>query len=105
MHESGTATITFADNSTLSSDYNGDCFITDEKPDFPDDLSVIEIDRIGEEEETLYNAELMECASADGRYWFSFREPSPEERRQKELEDTIQMLTDCLLEMSELIYS
>ena len=40
-----------------------------------------------------------------GLYWFAFRELSAEELRQKELEDTIQMLTDCLLEMSELIYS
>lgn len=63
---------------------NGDCFIVDEKPDFPADLSTVTVG-----EETLENVSVVECASIDGRYWFAFREMSPEEIWRAEIEDAL----------------
>ena len=96
--------IRFKDGTGLNAERNGDCYITDTKPDFPEDLSVVWIGD-GSSETALHNAELTECAVTDGRYWFAFIETPADVLRQRELEDTIQMLTDCLLEMSELVYS
>lgn len=97
-------TITFTDGSQILAEQNGSCFITGEKPDFPDDLSEVVISS-DSDEYTLHNAELIECASVDGRYWFSFTETTNDEIRQRELENAIQLLTDCVLEMSETIYA
>ena len=98
------ANIGFANGSEITAELNGTCFITDVKPEFPEDLTVVTV-TCGDEASELHNVEIIECASVDGRYWFSFRELSPEEKRQRELEDAIQMLTDCLLEMSEAVYA
>jgi len=98
--------ITFANGSGLDAEVNGNCYITDEKPEFPDDISVVTVTADDPYYNRIYhNAQIIECASTDGRYWFTFRELSPVEVRLKELEDTNQILTDCLLEMSEMIYS
>ena len=98
------ATIIFSNGAEITTQSNGNCFITDIKPEFPDDLSVVMIDE--QSTQTVFkNAELIECASIDNRYWFAFRELSIEEIRQKELEDTIQMLTDGILEISETVYA
>ena len=97
-------TITFSNGLVVQADVNGTCYITDSKPDFPDDLSNVTISD-GTTERVIRQVEIIECHPFDDRYWFGLYELSPEELKQKELEDTIQMLTDCLLEMSEQIYS
>lgn len=94
----------FVDGAEIEADQNGTCFITDTKPNFPDDLSVVTVSGLSGEY-ILHNAELIECASVDGRYWFAFRELSTDELRQIEYDNTIQVLTDCLLEMSETVYA
>lgn len=99
--------ITFADGTIIYAENNGNCYITDTRPAFPDNLSdvTVQISNGDTSRGQIYqHAEVIECANVDGRYWFAFRELSPEELRQKELNDTIQMLTDCLLEMSETVY-
>lgn len=63
---------------------NGDCFIVDKKPDFPADMTTVTVG-----EETLENVSVVECASTDGRYWFAFREMSPEEIWRAEIEDAL----------------
>ena len=107
-------TITFANVTEITAERNGDCFITETKPEFPDDLSTVIIEKLESDEQfddyepmpyDLRNLKIAECASVDGRYWFSLYELTDEERYRAELESTIQMLTDCLLEMSEQIYS
>ena len=97
--------ITFANGSGLDAEVNGNCYITDTRPEFPDDLSVVTVtaDSIYNNR-TYRNAQIIECASTDGRYWFTFHELSPVEVRLKELEDTNQMLTDCILEITEKLY-
>ena len=99
-----TVTIRFKNAEEITAEQNGDCYITEAKPDFPDDLSyVIIVDAV--RRYALRDVAIVDCASIDGRYWFVFRELSPGEIRERELESTIQMLTDCLLEISEQIYS
>lgn len=89
---------------TINAEINGDCYITESKPSFPDNISSVVISE-GQTDTILHHAVPIECASVDGRYWFSFRELTPEEIRQGELDNTLQMLTDCLLEMSETVYA
>lgn len=97
------AAITFNDKTELAVEKNGDCYILEEKPDFPADLSVVTVE--SEKETRVYrNAFLIECASADGRYWFAFGEESPAETAMRELREANDMLTECILEMSEIIY-
>ena len=64
------ARITFKDKTVIYAEQNGNCFIVNQKPDFPADLSKVIIS--GDETIKLKNAQLVECASVDGRYWFTF---------------------------------
>ena len=100
------AIITFSDGTTITAERNGDCFITDVKPDFPDDLATVTISDTSYEY-VLHDAELIECASVDGKYWFAFNE-KPEEQILKEEIAKLQMqnefLEGCIMEMSEEVY-
>ena len=101
------ATIQFVNRSEIVVDKSSDCYITDEKPAFPDPLGEVVV--VSEEgERHIMDATLIECASVDGRYWFALME-TPEDvklrRRIVELEKTNGMLQDCLLEMSEIVYA
>ena len=37
-------------------------------------------------------------------WMFNLREPAEQEKRERELQEQVNMLTDCILEMSEIIY-
>lgn len=90
---------------------NGDCYIVDHKTDIsiPDgilDATVTADDPINNRE--YRNAELIEPYSIDGRYWFAFRELSPEELYRRELDEerdmTLDLIADqeyrlCLIEL------
>ena len=93
--------ITFLDGTHIRADKNGNCYITDEEPEFAEDLSEVTVS-----DGTVYvNARRIECASADGRYWFSFHEETPDERLATEVEkqrgdiDFIAMCCDVELEV------
>ena len=66
-----TVKIKFTDGTEIEAEVNATCYITDSKPTFPDDLTGVKVDG-----ETLENVTLQECASVDGRYWFTFVEVS-----------------------------
>jgi len=85
------AKITFKNGTEITAEQNGSCFIVDEKPEFPTDLSIVEAGEM-----VFKNAQLIECASVDGRYWFTFRELTPEEIWRAEIEDAL-----CELSMGE----
>ena len=95
-------TITFTDGSTVEAELNGNCYITDQKPEIPDDLSEVTV--TGAEEKVYKNARLLESASVDGRYWFSFLEETKEEKMAVEVAkqradiDFIAMVSDIDLE-------
>lgn len=98
------ARVYFKDGTEIRAEKNADCLICRDKPEIPEDLSSV-IVQWGENEEKRYtDAELVECASIDGRYWFTFSEKPEAAKKEEKMQATIDMLTDCILEMSEIIY-
>ena len=61
--------IEFKNGLKIQAEYNGSCFVIDNKPDFPLDLSEVIIN-----DEPYYHVKIIECASVDGRYWFTIQE-------------------------------
>lgn len=95
------ATITFNNGLQIQAEQNATSFITNIKPDFPDDLSFVTV--YGENGEEYYqNAEIIECASVDARYWFGIREVPESERKQKQMQaniDYVAMMSGVDLEV------
>ena len=88
-------TITFKNGTQIAAEQNGDCFIVDTRPDFPEDLSAVTVSD-GAAEYTLHNVNITECASVDGRYWFAFYELSPAELYRRALDAERDMVLDLL---------
>jgi hypothetical protein len=97
------AKIIYADGTEMTVEKNGDCYILPAKPVFPANLSIVTV-QSEEGNKAFTDAFLIECASIDGRYWFAFGEESPTEKTIRELRESNDMLTECILEMSEIIY-
>lgn len=94
------ATIKFKNGTEIVAEVNGSCYITDTEPTFPSDLTDITIKK-EDTTETFAYAELVVCASIDGRYWFSFIEIPEQERLMKENTAKIEyiaMMSDIDLE-------
>ncbi len=68
-----TAVIIFNEGTRLQVEQNGTSFILDEKQPITGDLTRVTIVN-DEGTQVIENAELVECASVDGRYWFTFVE-------------------------------
>ena len=92
--------VIFKDGSEIEAELNGNSLIMDEKPFIPEDLSVVRIHGDQGTDITFKDAELVECASVDGRYWFTFAEKNEEQK----LKEKVTFLEDCLMEMSEEVY-
>lgn len=95
--------IIFKDGTELTVEKNGDCLILTQKPSFPEDLSTVTVQAEDGTRE-YHNAQVLECASVDGRFWFAFTEESEADRTIRELKEQNDMLTECVLEMSEIVY-
>ena len=81
-------TIRFNNGSSLEAERNGGSYIVDEKPGFPEDLSTVTVaDDDGEQ--VIRDAQVVECYSTDGRYWFAFRTLSETEKRFADIEDAL----------------
>lgn len=93
--------IRFKDGTVVEAEKNGSCFITDEKPAFPEDLRDIKVE--GETSTLISNGQIVECASIDGRYWFTILEASPEDVKIRALENTISQQNDAIVELSEMM--
>ena len=97
-----TVTISWIDGSpTLEAEVNGGSFIVDEKPEFPAVLSVVTLSYSNGNEATLNNARIIECASVDGRYWFTIQEIPQDVIDKAETQakiDYLAMMTDVDLE-------
>ena len=52
---------------------------------------------------TFSNATVQECASVDGRYWFTFLEESESERTIRELREENEVLEEAILELAAII--
>lgn len=93
-------TIRFTNGETIEAEVNGNNFITDTEPEFPDDLTKVEIE--SEEDTTVLNdVFVQEGAPLDGRYWFILMETPKEEIKTNELEAQVfytAVMTDTLME-------
>lgn len=101
------ATIHILNLEDITAEKRADCYITATKPEFPEELGRVIIES-EEGTQEFQEAQLIECASIDGRYWFAFMETPEEEKLKKriaDLESTKEMLEECILEMSEIIYA
>ena len=99
-----TATIIFKDGTEIEAEVNGNTLITAEEPEFPEDLSVVTVR--GENFEWVYQyAEVVRASGADNRYWFVFAEVPESVREIQQLRADNDMLIECILEMSEIIYA
>lgn len=111
-------TITFNDGSTLEVEQNGSTFVTDTKPDFPEDLTDIEIEesfevtKVVETDEgedtvtetvtqnyTISNGMFVECYAPDEKYYFSIIEKP----YQIVLEERLQEQDDIICELLEML--
>ena len=97
------AKIIFKDGTELVVEQNGTCFIATTKPTFPEDLSKITVE--SDHGMTFVDAYLIECASIDGRYWFAFGQESQQDKIIRELREQNDLLTESVLEMSEIVYA
>jgi hypothetical protein len=88
--------IRFKDGTELEASVNGNNFITDEAPEFPDDLSEVVIVSDGGEE-VIKNVTVQQAAGLDDRYWFIFVAQTPLGSLESQVLYTA-MMTDTLLE-------
>lgn len=86
-------TIKFKDGSEIAVEINGNSYIVDAAPSFPADLTDVVIKKEDGSEETIAFAELVECASVDGRYWFALAEIPEQIRMQRDINSKIEYLS------------
>lgn len=67
------ATIIYNDGTQMTAEQNGNCYIMPQMPDFPADLSIVTVESDGAAQ-VFHNAFVVECATIDGRFWFTFAE-------------------------------
>ena len=94
--------IIFNDGTELVAEVNGSCFIVDEQPSLPKDLSEVTIQEEGVER-ILTDVIVQECASVDGKYWFTLLEKPAEVREKEELLAEIEAQAEAIMELAELI--
>lgn len=97
--------ITFSSGEIITAEQNGGSFITEQKPGFPAVLGVVTVESAYGGVRIYNDPQIVECASVDGRYWFSFVEESQQQKRIRQLEEENDTLLECLLEMSEIVYA
>lgn len=90
------ATIRIEGQEDITAEVNGSSFITEDAPEFPEEAFEAEIET--EDGVTVIeHAVVVECASVDGRYWFTIIEQDPRDRALQELrEDTETALNELL---------
>lgn len=86
-----TAKITFKNGMEIMAEENGSCLVTDSRPEFPACLSPVIVSGAGGDHK-YENAEVIECASTDGRYWFAFREMPEPERVARQMQANIEYI-------------
>lgn len=80
--------ITFSNGDEITAERNGNSYIVDEEPQFPDNLESITITE-GDNETVIEHGRIIECASVDERYWFAIEEVPEQERKLEEMEGNI----------------
>lgn len=99
------AKITFGNGEIIAAEKNGESLIAQQKPGFPAVLGVVTVESADGGVRIYNDPQIVECASIDGRYWFTFVEDSQQQKRIRQLEEKNDALLECLLEMSEIVYA
>ncbi len=97
--------ITFGNGEIITAEKNGESLIAQQKPGFPAVLGVVTVESADGGVRIYNDPQIVECASIDERYWFCFVEESPQQKRIRQLEEKNDLLIECLLEMSEIVYA
>lgn len=92
------ATIRFANGQELTVEKNGSSYITAAKPEFPSNLNNITIES-DEGSQLIARGEIVECASVDGRYWFSVVEVPASVIKEASIEQRIADIEDVICTM------
>lgn len=92
------ATIKFANGQELTVEKNGSSFITATKPEFPSNLNNITIESDGGSQ-VISKGEILECASVDGRYWFTVVEIPASAIKEASIEQRIADIEDVICTM------
>lgn len=87
----GEAIIEFSNGVVLVCEKNGSCFITDSRENVPADVNGVHITD-DEGDRVLKYAELQECYSIDGRFWFGLHEVPENVRRERQLQANLEYL-------------
>ena len=95
-----TVTIIFKNGTSITAEKNGDSYITPTRPAFPADMSKVIIREEDGTTNTIKNADVTECASVDGKYWFVFQTSTAMDKLQAQVMYTA-LETDTLLEEEE----
>ena len=102
-------TITLADGTILNNlRLNGNNFVSETEiteEDFEGKLDQVTIVGTNGDLANLTHVELVQIRHYDDGYYFVLRELTPAEIKEQEIDNTIEMLTECILEMSEQLYS
>lgn len=96
-------TLTLKDGTKIETILNGNNYISD--TDVSDDLLTDE--NLSEMKFGDVTAKNMKCTNhfeEGGKFHFIFSEMTEQEIKEKEMQSTIDMLTECLLEMSSVVY-
>ena len=94
--------IIFNDGTQMSAEQNGNCFIVAAQPAFPDDLSVVTVES-EDQRQDFNNVTIQECASIDGRFWFTLLEETEQARVIRELQEIIEIQAGAIEELAEII--
>ena len=101
--------MTLADGTVLSNLHlNGNNFISDielTNEDFEDKLDTVTIVCSNGQIKELNHVELVQIQHYSDGYYFILRELSPFEVKEQARDELMEMLTDCILEMSEQLYA
>jgi hypothetical protein len=85
------ATLTFEDGTQVEAEINGTCYIVDKNPDIEQYIKSVKV-KENDGERTLNNVEMIEAASVDGRYWFTFCEITTQEMAALKMQSDIDYL-------------
>lgn len=93
--------IKFSNGTEIFAELNGDSYIVAKKPEFPTNLKNVQIVDENNEVTTVENAQIIECASIDNRYWFAIRETPVDVLRNNAIATKLADIEDALCELSK----
>lgn len=98
------AIISFPDGTEIQCEINGNTLLAETMPDIPEDLSIVTV-TTDEDTYVYHDAILIRCAMVNGKQGFGFIEEDPTTKKIRFLQEQNNILTDCILEMSTMLFN